>query len=70
MQIDAERWRRLVAEEVDARSDLRDLSSRWGAHRLMPWLSDFYLVWHINAVVKLAKVKIDIGPRSRFTPGC
>ena len=33
MQIDAERWRRLVAEEDDARSDLRNLSFRRGAHR-------------------------------------
>jgi len=35
----------------------------------MPWLSDFYVVRRINAAVKLAKVKIDIGPRSRFTSG-
>jgi len=33
MQIDAERWRRLVAEEDDARSDLQNLSFRRGAHR-------------------------------------
>ena len=33
MQIDAERWRRRVAEEDDARSGLRNLSFRRSAHR-------------------------------------
>ena len=37
MQIDAERWRRLVAEEDDARSDLRNLSFRLREQQEM-WL--------------------------------